>query len=200
MWFTVCGTDWADGSGLSHVEYVLVVWGICFLGFNIYTQALCYPRNAWEQFVQLREFPRYYKTGKPEKIITAIEDDRVSELGVQEFKVTRHDLHSGEDETLWERRTELVQDCVGQLYGERGALYGLLPDTYGGSTRDRLRVYDSHKHALERLRIAKEHEEGKRMPVAGINYRGAVPRAADEQPSQHATARPEVARQRKRGV
>lgn len=178
QWFYICGTDWNDPSGITHLEYVLVVWGICFIGFNVYTQALCYPRNAIDQFFRLREFPKYYKTGVPSKLITEIQDDRIGADGYQEFLVTKMTEAAEEEETVWARRTELVQDCAGPVYGEGHGLYGQLHDTYGGSTRDRLRTYDGRKHALERLRLAEEYARGTRAAVRGISYSGPVPKAA----------------------
>jgi len=178
QWYWYCGTDWEDGSGLTHVEYILVVWGLCFLGFNVYTQALCYPRNIFEQFFVLKEFPRYYKTDKPSKVVSKIIDDRVGEDGRQEVLVSQLGRGGKDEGSVWIAREDLVQDCTGPVYGERGGLYGTLPDTYGGSSRDRLRVYDSYKHAMERLKLADEYAENRRMQVSGINYRGAVPSAA----------------------
>ena len=185
QWFYICGTDWNDSSGITHLEYVLVVWCICFIGFNIYTQALCYPRNAVDQIFRLREFPKYYKTGVPAKIIAEIKDDRIGEDGTQEFLVSRMTEIGDGKETVWEKRTELVQDCAGPVYGEGHGLYGQLHDTYGGSTRDRLRTYDGRKHALERLRLAEEYSQGSRAAVRGISYSGPVPKAAGGGPVRH---------------
>jgi hypothetical protein len=42
-WFWICGTDWDSGDGsTSHVEYILVVWGICIFGLNLYAQGEFY--------------------------------------------------------------------------------------------------------------------------------------------------------------
>mmetsp|Transcript_2416 Transcript_2416/g.4756 ORF Transcript_2416/g.4756 Transcript_2416/m.4756 type:complete len:621 (+) Transcript_2416:178-2040(+) len=177
QWYWICGTDWEDGSGPTHVEYILVVWAICIFGFNLYTQAMCYPRNVFEQFFQLKEFPKYYKTSAPTNLITSIQDSRVNEeTGFQEFQVTKVSLVKGQTETTWEERHRLVQDGAGQVYAERGALYGTLFDTYGGSTRDRLRTYDGHQHALERIKLFQKLN--KRAAVKGISYDSAVPKVA----------------------
>lgn len=67
-----------------------MVWGICLFGLNLYAQAFCYPRTLYEQFVELKEFPRYYKSDNPKKVITKMADKRVNETsGVTEVLVRR---------------------------------------------------------------------------------------------------------------
>jgi len=176
QWYFICGTDWSDGSGLTHVEYILVVFAVCFIGFNAYAQAFCYPRNAWEQFFVLGEFPKYYKTNPPNKIITEFMEDRVNEEGRHEIRVKRKCADGSCEEDVWQQRTELVQDGVGPVYGERNALYGVLFDTYGSSTRDRIRTRDGHRDALYRIQLFEQRAQ--RKSVAGICYQGPVPKAA----------------------
>jgi len=183
QWYWICGTPWNDPAGVTHVEYIICVWGICFIGFNAYTQALCYPRNVWEQIFVLREFPKYYKSGTPQKYLVKVLDDRIGADGTREYLVTRAREDGSGYESVWQKRDDLVLDCAGPIYGERGGLFGQLFDTYGGSTRDRLRTYDSLKHSEERLKLFEERN--KRTPVNGIDYSGPVPRAA----ARHATRR-----------
>lgn len=40
QWYWICGTDWdnGDNGATSHIEYILVVWGICLFGLNLFAQ------------------------------------------------------------------------------------------------------------------------------------------------------------------
>jgi len=169
-WFWICGTDWTNGGETSHVEYILVVWGICLFGLNLYAQAYCYPRTLYEQFIELREFPRYYKTDNPDAVIVAFRDHRINEeTGKEEFLVERRDGVTKEDlGKTWEAKDDLMQDAVGPVYAERGGLFGVLHDTYGKSTYDRLRIMTSLEHSEGRLALIKRN-------VAGIRYDKGYP-------------------------
>lgn len=139
-------------------------------GLNVYAQAYCYPRTLYEQFIELREFPRYYKTDNPSTIVSEIKDRRVNEkTGKEEYLVVRNEVGStGSRKEEWETKDELVQDAVGPVYAERGGLYGTLHDTYGKSTYDRLRVKTSLDHSLARLAL---HKPAK----TGISYDAGYP-------------------------
>ena len=160
MWYWMCGTDWTNAGETSHVEYIMLVWVICIVGLNLFAMAYVYPRTLYEQFFELGEFPRYYKTNNPEDLVLEIKDRRIGKDGVEEYKVsqTKYDGSSSRVDQLWRKKTDLVMDAVGAVYGERGGHYGMMHDTYGGSTRDRLRCYDTLQHSLERLAL---HEASK---------------------------------------
>lgn len=85
---------------------------------------------------------------------------------------------SGDDlGSNWEPKETLVQDAVGPVYAERGGLYGVLHDTYGKSTYDRIRVMIGHEHAVTRLNLAQTRS--KRLPVGGISYDKGYPEPLD---------------------
>jgi len=69
-----------------------------------------------------------------------------------------------------------MQDAVGPIYAERGGLFGVLHDTYGKSTYDRIRVKTSYEHALDRLGLFERR--AKRAPVGGITYAKGYPQPA----------------------
>ena len=48
-------------------------------------------------------------------------------------------------------RDVLVSDGMGPVYAERGGLYGFYGVHYETSTRERLRYFDAHQAALDRL-------------------------------------------------
>ena len=179
QWYWMSGTDWTNHGTTSHQEYVLVIWAICLLGLNLYAQAFSYPRTLYEQFFELREFPRYYKTNEPETIVAEFEDRRFNPKdGREEFLVKRVDAKTNEVVgESWERRDDLVQDAVGPVYAERGGLYGVFHDSYGKSTFDRLRLLDSLTHAKDR--IALFERRASRRPVSGIAYDEGFARAGD---------------------
>jgi len=180
MWYWICGTGWDSGDGsTSHIEYIIVIWGICLFGLNLYAQAFCYPRTLYEQFVELREFPRYYKTDAPTEVVVGFEGDRVNEdSGRRELLVARVDARTGEAlEPAWVEKDELAQDAVGPVYGERGGMYGVLHDTYGKSTLDRIRTADALEHASARLNLFAERH--RRRPVGGIRYDAGYPMAEE---------------------
>ena len=178
QWYWMCGTDWDNGhskgvlSGeapTTHVEYVIVVWAICLVGLNLYAQCFCYPRTLYEQFVELREFPKYFKYDEPDALVAEFEARRFNDDGREEFLVRKVDAKTHRDlGESWELREELVQDAVGPVYGERGGFYGVLYDTYGKSTLDRLRTLDSLAHARDRIKLFEERAQ--RLPVGGISY------------------------------
>lgn len=177
MWYYICGTPFNDGSGHTHAEYILTIFAIAFIGIITYTNALCYPRNFYEQFFVLGEFPKYYKIHAPKEIICKVEADRVSTNGKKEYKVLLKGVRkSGPEYYAWRTKDDLVLDGAGQMYGERGGLYGLLYDTYESSTRDRLRTYDSYKFALDRLRLYETR--AKRAEVKGIDYSRGLAKVA----------------------
>lgn len=179
-WFWICGTDWDSNDGsTSHVEYILVVWGICLFALNVYAQAYCYPRTLYEQFVELREFPRYYKTDNPTTVLAEIKDRRVNETtGKEEYLVVRNPVDGkGKGKPEWEAKDVLMQDAVGPVYAERGGLFGVLHDTYGKSTYDRLRVKASLDHATDRLAL-------RRVAGPRISYETGYPVAVEEDESE----------------
>ena len=146
--------------------------------------AYCYPRTLYEQFIELKEFPRYYKTNNPDTLIVRFEQHRFSpDSGREEYLVVRKDSSTGRIlPPRWEPKDLLVQDAVGPVYAERGGLFGILYDTYGKSTYDRLRVKTSYEHSVTRLSLFEQ--KSSRLPVGGISYsKGypmAVPGEADE--------------------
>lgn len=160
-WYWICGKDWTDGSGLTHTEYLLVGLSFCALGFFVFTNAVCYPRNFYTQFVLLGEFPKYYLTDKPKRgdlcqggNVKDILDRRVNEqTGEIEYKVA---LPAEKDRKTtvhaWKTRKELDSDGVGEVYGERNGLYGKLYDSYrNGSTRERVDHFEQLLWANARL-------------------------------------------------
>ena len=59
---------------------------------NLYAHAFCYPRTLYEQFFELREFPKYYKSNNPSYVVTDLKDSRVNEeTGEQEVLVAVED-------------------------------------------------------------------------------------------------------------
>lgn len=177
MWYWICGTPFEDGSGHTRPEYTLTIFAIAFIGIMAYTNALCYPRNFYQQFFVLGEFPKYYKIHHPKALIKNVQGDRIGADGKKEYKVTLQSVSKPREEyTLWKKKSELVLDGAGQVYGERGGLYGVLHDTYQGSTRDRLRTYDAYKHAVERLKLYED--KGSRSRVAGIAYSSGLAKPA----------------------
>jgi hypothetical protein len=77
----------------------------------------------------------------------------------------------------WESKEVLVQDAVGPVYAERGGLFGILHDTYGKSTYDRLRVKASLEHSLDRLNLFAKRTDV--SGVGGISYDKGFPVAVN---------------------
>ena len=204
QWYWICGTGWENGDGeTSRAEYLLVVIGICLLGMAAYTQALCYPRNIFEQLFHYREWPQYYKTNAPSRIVTEIQGRRIGEGGEVEFLVTREArpgeggssggaAAAGSEGAVWCAQSDLVQDGAGEVFGERGGHYGAFYDTYGSSTRDRLRTYDAHAAARER--IERYQRPAAAAPVVGLSYRGGRPVVARADEGAHVVGRSAASR------
>jgi hypothetical protein len=191
-WYWICGTDWDSGDGsTSHFEYILVVWGICIFGLNVYAQAFCYPRTLYEQFFELCEFPKYYKTNNPDILVGKFEDKRINDItGKEEYLVQELRGTDGKElREVWRERDDIIQDAVGPVYAERGGLFGVFHDTYGKSTMERVRLMESYDHSHDRLKLFDTREE--RRPVGGITYvKGyAQPYAVDgdDENEQHYT-------------
>ena len=171
QWYWICGTDWdsKDGS-TSKMEYVLIVWVICLVGMNVFAQAYCYPRTLLDQ-IKLGEFPRFFEYDAPIDIVSRVTDRRINPTtGVEEYRVQKINVEDGRESSTWETKPDLIADAVGPVYAERGGLYGVLHDTYGGSTRDRLRTFDSLSHSLARLETFKAR--GSVIAEERIVYRG----------------------------
>ena len=125
-----------------------------------------YPYNLYDIVFRFGEFPKYYKSDVPKNFIAGIQGVRINEdTGKQEFSVQR--LRRGKVQTTWEARDALELDGAGQCYGENGGHYGLMYDSYGGSTRDRLRTFTQRQHAMDRLSL---YEQNQRL----MNDRGEI--------------------------
>ena len=99
------------------------------------------------------------------------------ETGKEELLVRRKATAGDKDLGLtWETKESLLQDAVGPVYAERGGLFGILHDTYGKSTYDRLRVQTSYEHSLARLGLFANR--AKRAAVGGISYDKGYPVSA----------------------
>lgn len=182
--YWICGTDYTNkGSGTTWAEYVILVWGASLLGINVFAMFLQFPRTLFSQVFFYREFPVYYKVEDPRFLVDEVLDARVHPpSGQQQLKVRRRPSPSwrlggwwrgpGRPEEAWVARDELVQDGSGPAYGEQGGLYGVLFDTFGNSTRDRVRTFEARRHALERIKILDN------AAPAGISYDKYVPAAA----------------------
>jgi len=119
------------------------------------------------------EFPKYYKTDNPDTLVVEFKDRRINDVtGKEEFLVRRKTSDGKDLGTHWEEKDELVQDAVGPVYAERGGLFGVLHDTYGKSTYDRIRVMTSYEHSLTRLNL---HERRSKRAVGAISYDKGYP-------------------------
>jgi len=205
QWFWICGTDWDNKTGeTSWWEYFFLIFGSSIIGINIYAILLAYPRTLFD-LIRQRDFPRYYKADNPEFLIAEIEDSRVNKDGEEEFKVKTVPLKNNygyfagtSTETRWISRARLENDSAGQMYGERGGLYGVLHDTYDSSTKDRLRTFVSRKHALDRLELYGKNAATYRNAASpGISYERAVPRSASNSSGKRTRSKSPAVRLRK---
>ena len=60
---------------------------------------------------------------------------------------------------LWTPRAALVSDGAGPAFGERGGLYGLHGVHGETSTRERLREFDNHCFAVQRIALWKKQQQ-----------------------------------------
>uniref|UniRef100_A0A7S3PGC2 Uncharacterized protein n=1 Tax=Aplanochytrium stocchinoi TaxID=215587 RepID=A0A7S3PGC2_9STRA len=183
QWFWICGTDWDNKSGdTCRWEYVFLIYGSSIIGINIYAILLAYPRTLFD-LIRQRDFPRYYKTDNPLEIVTKLEESRINENGRQEFKVRTvkfggsygYFAETETSEPTWIERSKLENDSVGPVYGERGGQYGILHDTYGSSSKDRIRTFESRKHSLERLKLYNRNARKSPYSLPGISHCHAFP-------------------------
>ena len=122
----------------------------------------------------MREFPKYYKTDNPDTLIVEFKDRRVNEkTGKEEYLVRRKTVDGEDLGVAWEEKDELMQDAVGPVYAERGGLFGVLHDTYGKSTYDRIRVKTSYDHSTDRLNLLEKR--AKKQLVGAISYDKGYP-------------------------
>jgi hypothetical protein len=157
-WYTICGTAYVDDDGTGglrsiYPEYVMMLLGLCSLSVYLFAAILAYPRTIFDIVWDLK-LPRYYKIeGEPTSgNIVSIRGKKINKVsGREEYLVKRNKGSQG-----WEPKHRIVSDGTGPIYGERGGLYGIHGVHAETSSRERLRMYDSHRNAVERISLWKK--------------------------------------------
>ncbi|KAH9260575.1 hypothetical protein BASA81_001042 [Batrachochytrium salamandrivorans] len=169
--YWICGKDWTNNGETSHVEYIFVVFACSFVALHVMIQPLIYPRTLFEQFFVLREFPKYWKYDKPNAETRGgeIVDMRINpKTGGEDF------LLKGSTRRWVSRKSFEANGAEGQIYKERGGLYGQLYDTQGRANWDRARTFVGWKHAQDRIDL-------KRPVGPRISYVNGFPQAVEEE-------------------
>ena len=131
----------------------MMLIGLCSLSIYLFTAILAYPRTIFDIVWDLKP-PKYYKIkGEPTAgNITTICDKRVNRAsGREEYLVER-----SRRARQWEPKHNIVSDGTGPVYAERGGLYGIHGVHAETSSRERLRAFDSHRNAVERIKMWKK--------------------------------------------
>ena len=95
--------------------------------------------------------PRYYKitvAAAPAQIL----DRRVRGANVEYYVTPK------QGDGQWRPRSTLVSDGAGPAFGESGGLFGRQGVHAETSSRERLRVYDARKNAIERIALWKKNK------------------------------------------
>ena len=156
-WYTLCGTPYVDPVTGRYIgaEYAWLVCGVGIVAMSIFTQVLAYPRTLCD-VLRTCDPPKYYKVA-PQSRRAALaevigrEGVDLKKGGAALYRVAMADGDGRRRGEVVVSRDDLVSDGMGPVYAERGGLYGFYGVHLETSTRERLRYFDAHQAALDRL-------------------------------------------------